>query len=173
MHKRVILFTLRAFVRSFANTKGAIVRPRTHLLNFSFAFIVSFFFSASMDDDSLMCMRRMCVNRFIVITHALDEFPFFGLKHFPYLGPTLHACARPITGCNITFGSAHHARSFTALTITHRTHVHSISETLSSRRLNYKRRKCLRYFAKGKSINSPFTHSKCIKTMQIYKKKMT
>ena len=39
------LISLRAFLRSFANTWRAIVRPRTHLLNFSFAFIVFSFFS--------------------------------------------------------------------------------------------------------------------------------
>ena len=31
-----------------------------------------FFSSASMDDDSFMCEKRMCVNRFIAITEALD-----------------------------------------------------------------------------------------------------
>ena len=35
-------------LRAFANTRRAIVRPRTHLLNFSFAFIVSFFFFFSL-----------------------------------------------------------------------------------------------------------------------------
>ena len=118
------LISLRAFLRSFENAWCAIVRSRTHLVNFSFAFIfffVFFPFSASMDDDSLMCTRRMRVNRFIVISQALDEFPpfrsFFGLKYFTYLGPILHACARPIYSCNITFRSAHHACSVTAPTI--------------------------------------------------------
>ena len=31
-------------LRAFANTRRAIARPRTHLLNFSFTFIVSSFF---------------------------------------------------------------------------------------------------------------------------------
>ena len=112
------LISLGAFLRIFANTWRAIVRPRTHLLNFSFAFIffvVFFLFSASMDGDSIMCKRRLCVNRFIVITQAIDEFlpfrSFFGLKHFTHLGPILNACARPITSWNITFRSPHHACS--------------------------------------------------------------
>ena len=70
MYERICL---GAFLRSFANTKRAVFRPRTHFLNVSFAFIVvlSFFL---VGDDSLMGKRRMCVNRFIVMAQALDEF---------------------------------------------------------------------------------------------------
>ena len=57
----------------------------------------------------------------------------------------------------------------------HRTNAQSTSATLLSRRLNPKRRKCLRHFAKGKSINLitskvSFTNSKYIKAIQIYKR---
>ena len=78
MYKRIILFRLGAFLRSFPNTKPAIVRPRTHLLNFSFASTVflllpfSFFFSASMD-DSLVC-KRYLREWLYLIAQALDEF---------------------------------------------------------------------------------------------------
>lgn len=84
------------------------------------SFFLLFFFSA-MDDDPL-CVggRRMCVNYFTVFAKALEEFPpfcFFGIKHFRYLGPILHACALFITSCNITFRSAHHFCSVTTPTI--------------------------------------------------------
>ena len=102
-------------LRAFANTRRAIVRPRTHLLNFSFAFIVSSFFLFQPPWMMIpLCVggRRMCVNYFIVFAQALEEFPpfcFFGIKHFRYLGPIPHACALFITSCNITFRPAHHA----------------------------------------------------------------
>ena len=58
------------------------------------------------------------------------------------------------------------------------THAHLMSAALLSRRANPKRKKCLRYFAKGKSFNLiasklSFTNSKCVKTIQISKKNMT
>ena len=67
-------------LRAFANTRHAIVRPRTHLLNFSFAFIVSFFFFFQPPWMMIpLCVRgrRMCVNWFIVFAQALEEFPPF------------------------------------------------------------------------------------------------
>lgn len=84
------------------------------------SFFLLFFFSA-MDDDPL-CVggRRMCVNYFTVFAKALEELPpfcFFGIKHFRYLGPILHAYALFITSCNITFRSAHHFCSVTTPTI--------------------------------------------------------
>ena len=60
----------------------------------------------------------------------------------------------------------------------HCTHAHSMSTTLLSPHLKSKRRKCLCYFANGKSINlialkASFTNSNCIKTIQIHEKKVT
>ena len=101
-------------LRAFANTRSAIVRSRMHLLNFSFAFIVfffSFFFLASMDDDSLMCKRETYVRELVHCirssTRRIPSVSFFGIKHFRYLGPILHACAPFITSCNITPFAVH------------------------------------------------------------------
>ena len=87
MHKRVILFTLRAFLRSFANTKGAIVRPRTHLLNFSFAFIVSFFFFFSLYGWWFPYVYETYVRESLHCNHSRTRrIPFFWPETLPLSG---------------------------------------------------------------------------------------
>ena len=89
------------------------------LICFHSFFLLSF--SASMDDDSLMCRRETYVRELLYCicssTRRIPSISFFGIKNFRYLGPILHACALFITSCNITFRSAHHVCSVTTPTI--------------------------------------------------------
>ena len=58
-----------------------------------------FFFLAFMGDDSLTykSLFSNCSR-----TRRIPHRSFFGLKHFKDLGPTLHACAQPITAVSYT-----------------------------------------------------------------------
>ena len=60
------------------------------LISFHSFFLLCF--SAPVDDYFLMCKRSMCVNRFIVISQALDEFSSFLFWH-----QTLHVSGTHIT----------------------------------------------------------------------------